>query len=418
MPRKKIKDKEWPVIRYHKPRDNWVVDAGTKISQADPKTQSKERIRKYFANKIDAETFAEQLRIKLKNHGVSGFKLTQEQQVDAQQALKIVKPFNVSLTEAVTFYEEYHELQGAEMTFGELVDDYRHNLDLDRAKGEGVADRTYKDYESRHNRLKEEFSNIKLISFSHKKNWGKLSRKLGTSSRRYENHIRILFNYAVEKEYLKQSPMKGKLSKAPKLKKPAILREDQWRQLLLTAIETDSDLDLLSYVVLILYMGLRPESEVKRIGWKNINFKTRKLFIADEETGKSDLGRTLEIPKVALELLSRSSRKNGKIIKSDSKHRRNWDELREKAGLIIKDQDSKSIKNDWVADIARHTAGSMVYAKTQSKEAVRAFLGHTNEVTMRYYVNHGESIDEEAERFYAFTAPLPNSESELTEQIA
>jgi len=39
-------------------------------------------------------------------------------------------------------------------------------------------------------------------------------------------------------------------------------------------------------------------------------------------------------------------------------------------------------------------------------------------VTMRYYVNHGESIDEEAERFYAFTAPLPNSESELTEQIA
>ena len=178
-----------------------------------------------------------------------------------------------------------------------------------RAKGEGVADRTYKDYESRHNRLKEEFSNIKLISFSHNKDWEKLSRKLGTSSRRYENHIRILFNYAVEKEYLKQSPMKGKLSKAPKLKKPAILREDQWRQLLLTAIETDSDLDLLSYVVITLYMGLRPESEVKRIGWKNINFKTGKLFIGDEETGKSDLGRTLEIPSVALELLSRSKRK-------------------------------------------------------------------------------------------------------------
>jgi hypothetical protein len=60
----------------------------------------------------------------------------------------------------------------------------------------------------------------------------------------------------------------------------------------------------------------------------------------------------------------------------------------------------------------------MVYAKTQSKEAVRAFLGHTNDDTMMHYVNHGESIDEEAERFYAFTAPRPNSESELTEQIA
>ena len=42
-------------------------------------------------------------------------------------------------------------------------------------------------------------------------------------------------------------------------------QEDEWRQLLLTAIETDSTLDLLGYVVLTLYMGLRPESEVKRI---------------------------------------------------------------------------------------------------------------------------------------------------------
>ena len=60
----------------------------------------------------------------------------------------------------------------------------------------------------------------------------------------------------------------------------------------------------------------------------------------------------------------------------------------------------------------------MLYAKTQSKETVRTFLGHTNDDTMMHYVNHGESIDEEAERFYSFTAPLPNSESELTELTA
>ena len=55
--------------------------------------------------------------------------------------------------------------------------------------------------------------------------------------------MRILFNHAVENEYLQVTPMKGKLSKASKLKQPAILREDQWRQLLLTAIQTDKDLD-------------------------------------------------------------------------------------------------------------------------------------------------------------------------------
>ncbi len=418
MPRKKIKNKEWPVIRYHKPRNSWIVDAGTKISPIDPKTGEKKRIREYYNDKKDAEARAELLRIELKNHGISGFKLTQEQQIDAEKAFKIIKPFDVSITDAVKFYAEYHKLEGAEMTFADLVDDFRKTLDQNREKGEGVRDRTYKDYESRHSRLKKEFSNIKLISFSYAKHWKKLSQKLGTASRRYENHMRILFNYAVDEEYLKQSPMKGKLPFPPHLKTPVILKENQWRQLLLTAIETEEELGLLGFVILTLFMGLRPESEVKRISWKNINFRTGKLFIANHETGKSKLGRRLKIPQNALDLLSLCKRKKGNIIEDNYQHRKNWDLLREKAGLIVKDSNGKIIKSDWVGDIARHTAATMVYAKTQSEDKVRIFLGHTNNDTMMHYVNHGESIDEEAERFYSFTAPLSNSDSELSEQIA
>jgi hypothetical protein len=78
------------------------------------------------------------------------------------------------------------------------------------------------------------------------------------------------------------------------------------------------------------------------------------------------------------------------------------------AGFIVRDESGQTIRNDWKHDVARHTAGTMVYAKTQSKEKVRSFLGHTNDVTMRHYVNHGESIDEESERFFSFTAPLPD----------
>ena len=44
------------------------------------------------------------------------------------------------MTDAAAFYAEYHQLKGAEMTFGELVDDHRAKLDDDRAKGEGVAE--------------------------------------------------------------------------------------------------------------------------------------------------------------------------------------------------------------------------------------------------------------------------------------
>ena len=120
-----------------------------------------------------------------------------------------------------------------------------------------------------------------------------------------------------------------------------------------------------------------------------------------------------------MDLLSRCKRKKGRIITSDYKHRRNWDKLREKAGFIVRNKKGQIAKNHWVADIARHTAGTMVYAKTRSKEeAVSSFLGHTNDVTMRYYVNHGESLDEEAERFYSFSAPLPDTRSNIIEMKA
>ena len=399
------------VIRHKPQNDKWELDAGLKLGGT-------KKYRQTFATLDLAKVKAEQIKTKLKNEGIKGFSLTRDEQIDAEKALKLAKPIDVSLTDAVKFYVEHHQLKGAEMTFANLVDDYRSKLDDDRAKGEGVADRTYSDYKSRHNRLKSEFTNITLISFSYNDHWLSLSRQLGTASRRYENHLRILFNHAVEKEYIKSSPMKGKLSKAPSLKKPAILKEGEWRQLLLTAIETEEELGLLGFVILTLYMGLRPESEVMRITWRNINFKTGKLFISNEQTGKSHLGRRLEIPQNALDLLHMCKRKKGDIIESNYEHKKNWNNLRERAGFIVKNASGEIIRNDWVGDIARHTAGTMVYAKTQSKETVRTFLGHTNDDTMMHYVNHGESIDEEADRFYSFTAPLPNSNPKLSEKIA
>ena len=72
-------------------------------------------------------------------------------------------------------------------------------------------------------------------------------------------------------------------------------------------------------------------------------------------------------------------RKKGDIIESNYEHKKNWNDLRERAGFIVKNANGEIIKNDWVGDIARHTAGTLVYAKTQSKETVRTFLGHTNE---------------------------------------
>jgi hypothetical protein len=89
MPRIKKKYKEWPVIRYHDPRNSWIVDAGTKLSEPDPKTGKKKRVREYFKNKGEAENRADQMRAELMNYGIKAFKLSNEQKIDAEKALKI-----------------------------------------------------------------------------------------------------------------------------------------------------------------------------------------------------------------------------------------------------------------------------------------------------------------------------------------
>jgi integrase len=154
-------------------------------------------------------------------------------------------------------------------------------------------------------------------------------------------------------------------------------------------------------------MGLRPQSEVPHLSWKSLNLKKKKLFIGDDQTGKSNLGRTLEIPECAVNLLRICHRQSGSIINSAYQHKKNWQKLREIAGFIIRDKSGNTVRNDWKHDVARHTAGTMVYAKTQSQEAVRSFLGHTNNTTMLHYVNHSEDLDEEAERFFSFRVHVP-----------
>ena len=383
-------------IRFLSKQNRWELDAGLKLGHD-------KRYRRWFKTKEEALVKADKVNLKLKQCGVNGFKLSPSETLEAVNAFQRIGAYEVRLNEVIEFYETHHQLKGANMSVRDLINDRLQFLNDERIKGEGVSDRTLSDYKCRYYRLAEYVGDISLVDFSFEKHWVPLSRMLCSSARRYENHLRILFNYAVEKDYLKASPMIGKLSKAPKHKKPTILSEKQWRKLILTAVNTDHELDLLVYVVLTLYMGLRPESEVSNLNWGNINLETGKVFIGDDQTGKSILGRTLEMPTCAIELLNLCKRKTGPIIASRSAFNKRWLTLREKAGLIIKDELGEIIRNDWSHDVARHTAATMLYGKTQSKEQVKKFLGHTNSSTMRYYINHAESICDEAKSFYAFT---------------
>ena len=401
--KKKHKIKDVGVIRFIERSSNWELDAGLKFG-------GNKKYRRWFKTLDEAKVHAQKLLIRLKNDGLNGFKLSSAEQLDATNAYEIISGLNVNLVQVAQYYKESQTLRGASMSMADLMQDRLNFLSHEKARGEGLSERSISDYSSKYKILSKDIGDIILTEFCHIEHWEPLSRKLGNSSRRYENHLRILFNYAVGRDYIKSSPMKGKLSPLPKLPKPKILTETQWRSLFITAIETEEKYGLLAYVLLTVVMGLRPESEVRNISWEEINLNDRSVFIGDDQTGKNQLGRTLEIPEFAIELFLRCKRRQGAIIPSVSMFNKNWEKLRISAGFITKDDLGNTTQNDWTHDVARHTAATMHYGFYKSKERVSAFLGHTNHATMRYYINHAKSIGEEAKRFYSFK--LDDSENE------
>ena len=91
----------------------------------------KHRIR--FKTKEKALTYGELLKVKLRNQGTSAFKLTMAQQVDAEQALKVLEETKFStLLEAVEFSKRYAGKNLSDITISELVNEFMDMKESER----------------------------------------------------------------------------------------------------------------------------------------------------------------------------------------------------------------------------------------------------------------------------------------------
>ena len=405
MPKLSKKHKEWPRIRYFKPRNNYVVDAGIKISPIDPKTRKKKRIREYYPTLEEAEVFAEKCRVKLKNEGLGGFSLTKEQQVDAEQALSVLNS-KATLTQACEYFMRFNNLNESNKTINSLVEEFIDHKDKQRMLGEkGASERTINDYKHRLGLLCSEFGSKQINEFSEDTflDWVLVRG----DARGLTRTTKALFSFAVDKEYLPENPMRRK-TPVSRIGKPSVLDDKHWRSLVLTALSTQNQknsdrgqpVDLLASVTLGLWCGLRPEAELQRLDWSDINIDEGFVNIHDD--WKVKIGRLVTIPNCAKDLLKNCKRKKGPII--DPKNfRRRWDWLRETAGVM----------DAWDSDIMRHTFASMHYGFYRDKQKVINELGHCNQSMLRHYVNHGAKMQKRAKEFFSFQAPSETKEDNL-----
>ena len=100
-------------------------------------------------------TYGELLKVKLRNQGTSAFKLTTAQQVDAEQALKVLEETKfTTLLEAVEFSKRYAGKNLSDITISELVNEFRDMKESERTRDlRGASEATLHEYKYRHGLL-------------------------------------------------------------------------------------------------------------------------------------------------------------------------------------------------------------------------------------------------------------------------
>ena len=381
-------------IRHIAPNDKWEVDAGLKLGGS-------KKHRKRFKSKEEALAYADLLKTKLHNQGTNAFKLTTAQQVDAEQALKALKETKfTTLLQAVKFTKKFAGKNLSDITITELVNEFREMKESERTRNlRGASDATIHEYKYRHGLLADNFGDILVREFTED------NFKPFFASKNYSPNLlsktKTLFNYAVKKGYIPDNPIKLDPPKK-KVTNPTVFTDQDWRQLVLTALHTHEyefskgyKVELLPYVTLGIWCGLRPTAEIQRLDWRDIHLDDDKPAVYIHPDWKVKHSRWVDIPECAVDLLRKFQQKSGAIVNPKNLRRR-LDYLKEEAGVA----------DTWSPDIMRHTFASMHYGLHGDKNGIANQLGHVSQGVLDHYINNGKRMRERASEFFSFITPL------------
>ena len=104
------------MIRYHSKFKRYEVDAGLKLG-------GNKRYRKQFKSKKDALMHALELKKRLDLEGQNGFRLSREQQIDAEIAFGVLNG-RTSIKNACEYYMKFHGNEHSDLIVSKLVQEF------------------------------------------------------------------------------------------------------------------------------------------------------------------------------------------------------------------------------------------------------------------------------------------------------
>jgi integrase/recombinase XerD len=210
----------------------------------------------------------------------------------------------------------------------------------------------------------------------------------------YRRVVSVAFGFAVKKHYAMKNPVVDVEVANVKLEKPGILTIDEARALLESATP-----EFVPVIALGLFAGLRPEAEIWRLDWKNIDLEERVIDVENSKNTASH--RFVKVSDNLLAWLKPYAKKSGPLTLHDEPYFRRMRETRERAALLLETQEIPADNlRDWPSDCLRHTFASCHYAAFKNAADTAEQLGHGGNLRMFFRHYRGRVKQPEAHAFW------------------
>jgi site-specific recombinase XerD len=341
-----------------------------------------------FSTLEEAETHAEQARIKRQNDGIAAFTLPRDVSLDAAKAHSLLAPDNVSILEAAKYFQKHVLAYKSAPVAREIVSKY-----IQDAEGRNNRSRTIGDKKSRLNAFAEHFGDSRLseISLDELKDWIESNDWEPRTRINYLTKISQLYRYALRRKWVDANLTESIERPAVDETKPEIFTVDEAERLLRHAHK----FGLLPYFALGFFAGVR-SAELDRLKGDSIHFEDKVIRIA---VAKKRSQRVVDMEPALLAWLEpfKEELKAGHPIAEASTSagfRKNKEQLLEAAEI-----------QEWKANGLRHSFGTYHLAHFQNEEKTAHQMG--NSVSMVH--NHYKALvtRAEAEKFWNLRPKTP-----------
>ena len=350
------------------------------------------RQRRFFDTKDEAFGECERLKARKDNFGISLKSLTPARIAEASQAYTLLAPHGIDLLVAVRSYLDIVKQRSQSVSFGEAF-----NTFASLKEGKSLKYRQ----EIRHARATFGPLLPKMICDVNASDLEPILKTLPAASRNAKmRRLRSVFNLGIKRGWMPSgtSPV-ARLDFADLSKKEVeVFSAAEVERMLIDALE--NDLELLPFLTLAAFCGIRPDGELQKLLWSDLKFDGDKpQIVIRPEVSKIKRRRFVDLSDNALGWIEayrqRGGVTEGKIVPFSANVLRKKRRKNRSSAKIVR----------WIQQGLRHTYCSAWLATHKDVNKLVLQSGHANPETMWQHY-HRALTEAEAKAFWAIRPPM------------